>query len=183
MTKDITKRRAAVNRWASRNREYLRQKARAYRDENRESLRIKNVRYKRAHKKEGAAQHRAWRLKNKAHRDAYMKEWWSKNRNLKKAYDAKRRMKRRLREGQAYIGDSRVDSIIASWKSQALFNCYYCGFECYRPQLHVEHVIPISKGGTHTVANVAKACGHCNQSKRDKMPSEFYVMGQSFLNL
>lgn len=177
------KSRARVNRWASKNREYLRHKSRAYQLANKERLSIKNIQYKRAHKKEGAAQNRAWRLRNKAHRDAYMKAWWAKNRHRKKAYDIKRRVKRRLRESQSYVGDGVVNALISSWKSQSLFRCYYCGFEYSRLELHVEHVMPISRGGTHTVGNVAKSCSHCNQSKKDKLPSQFSVLGQMFLNL
>jgi 5-methylcytosine-specific restriction endonuclease McrA len=179
----IEKRRARVNSWAARNREYLRVKAHTYRQSNRGKCSIKNIQYKRTHKKEGAAQYRAWMVRNKAHRDAYMKEWWAKNRHLKKAYDTKRRVKRRLRDEQSYVGDSRVNAVIASWKKQALFHCYYCQFEYSRVELHVEHVIPVCKGGTHSVSNVAKSCAHCNQSKRDKMPSSFEVLGQRFLDL
>jgi 5-methylcytosine-specific restriction endonuclease McrA len=40
--------------------------------------------------------------------------------------------------------------------------CAYCG---ERGELHIEHVIPISQGGTHTLGNVIPACPACNFSK------------------
>ena len=33
----------------------------------------------------------------------------------------------------------------------------------------IEHVIPLSKGGTHTWDNVKLACRHCNSIKSDKI--------------
>lgn len=40
--------------------------------------------------------------------------------------------------------------------------CAYCGAE---GDLHIEHFIPISKGGTHVLGNILPACQPCNYSK------------------
>lgn len=42
--------------------------------------------------------------------------------------------------------------------------CVYCGkgFE------HLDHINPLSRGGRHTLKNLAPACARCNLSKRDK---------------
>ena len=40
--------------------------------------------------------------------------------------------------------------------------CVYCGSE---ENLQVEHLIPISKGGSNWPANLAPACESCNKSK------------------
>ena len=44
------------------------------------------------------------------------------------------------------------------------YKCAYCGdvFE------HVDHVIPLSKGGAHCLANLRPACAFCNMSKHNK---------------
>jgi 5-methylcytosine-specific restriction endonuclease McrA len=49
--------------------------------------------------------------------------------------------------------------------------CAYCGST---GDLHIEHVIPISKGGTHVLSNVVPACRACNFSKRDKDAEAWY---------
>ena len=41
--------------------------------------------------------------------------------------------------------------------------CAICGQHCTTPT--IDHVIPLSKGGTHTWGNVQLACYECNQRK------------------
>jgi 5-methylcytosine-specific restriction endonuclease McrA len=47
--------------------------------------------------------------------------------------------------------------------------CQYCGSA---KQLTIDHVIPRSKGGTHTWDNVTIACETCNHKKGDKYLNE-----------
>jgi len=49
--------------------------------------------------------------------------------------------------------------------------CAYCGA---RGDLHQEHFLPISKGGTHVLSNLLPACQACNYSKRDYDPEAWY---------
>lgn len=47
--------------------------------------------------------------------------------------------------------------------------CFYCAaaFE------HIDHFVPLSKGGEHTLENVRPSCQACNLRKSNKMPGEF----------
>ena len=47
--------------------------------------------------------------------------------------------------------------------------CQYCGST---KRLTIDHVLPRSKGGTHTWDNVAAACERCNSLKGDRTPEE-----------
>ncbi|GAP96573.1 HNH endonuclease [Leptolyngbya sp. NIES-2104] len=47
--------------------------------------------------------------------------------------------------------------------------CQYCGSTKH---LTIDHVIPRSKGGTHTWDNVVTACATCNSKKSDRFLSE-----------
>lgn len=38
---------------------------------------------------------------------------------------------------------------------------------------HIDHRIPLSRGGAHDPSNIVLACASCNLSKHDKMPWEF----------
>ncbi len=47
--------------------------------------------------------------------------------------------------------------------------CQYCGST---KRLTIDHILPRSKGGTHTWDNVAAACERCNSLKGDRTPEE-----------
>lgn len=47
--------------------------------------------------------------------------------------------------------------------------CQYCGSI---KKLTIDHVIPRSRGGTHTWDNVVTACERCNSRKGDRTPQE-----------
>jgi 5-methylcytosine-specific restriction endonuclease McrA len=43
--------------------------------------------------------------------------------------------------------------------------CRQCGST---ENLHFDHIIPVSKGGANTVANIQLLCGPCNRAKAAK---------------
>ena len=48
--------------------------------------------------------------------------------------------------------------------------CLYCG----DPYKHIDHFIPLSRGGKHVLDNLVPACAFCNSSKNNKVyPSEW----------
>lgn len=51
------------------------------------------------------------------------------------------------------------------------YTCAYCGARGVR--LECDHVIPVSRGGSHEESNLVTACFSCNRSKRDKLVKEW----------
>jgi hypothetical protein len=51
------------------------------------------------------------------------------------------------------------------------YTCQYCGE--YGKKLECDHVIPVSRGGSHQDDNLVAACFKCNRSKRDKLIEEW----------
>ncbi len=51
------------------------------------------------------------------------------------------------------------------------FCCQYCGRSPKEDgvKLVVDHIIPISKGGTNEMSNLITACGDCNRGKSDRL--------------
>ncbi len=47
--------------------------------------------------------------------------------------------------------------------------CIYCGAKAE----HMDHITPISRGGRHSVGNLAPACAKCNLSKNNKFIVEW----------
>lgn len=52
------------------------------------------------------------------------------------------------------------------------YRCAYCG-EKPDGQLDPDHVVPLSKGGPNTTANLLPACHACNSNKRDLLLNEW----------
>ena len=50
--------------------------------------------------------------------------------------------------------------------------CKYCG-SSDSESYHLDHIVPWSRGGGHTVENICVACGPCNLSKGAKTPEEW----------
>lgn len=48
--------------------------------------------------------------------------------------------------------------------------CAYCGL---RRVLTMDHVVPLSRGGRHSIGNVVAACGSCNSSKNSRLLVEW----------
>ena len=48
------------------------------------------------------------------------------------------------------------------------FSCVYCGRSAPDVVLHVDHVVPVSKGGTNEITNLVTACSDCNLGKSNR---------------
>jgi 5-methylcytosine-specific restriction endonuclease McrA len=49
------------------------------------------------------------------------------------------------------------------------YRCVYCGAAPARWYLHLDHVVPRSRGGKTHPANLVTACGPCNLAKTNHM--------------
>ena len=52
------------------------------------------------------------------------------------------------------------------------FTCQYCGESAPNVILEVDHIEPVSKGGTNDILNLVTSCFDCNRGKSDKKLSE-----------
>lgn len=50
--------------------------------------------------------------------------------------------------------------------------CWYCERKLHG-NYHIEHRIPLVRGGSNDLSNIVLACPECNMSKHDKMPHEW----------
>jgi 5-methylcytosine-specific restriction endonuclease McrA len=57
-------------------------------------------------------------------------------------------------------------------------SCFYCGGQ----SAHIDHVIPISKGGQHSIGNLVAACAFCNISKNDRFIME-WKMSEAYVRI
>lgn len=107
----------------------------------------------------------------------HVAEWWSslcgqcsaeRDKHLKKRSGHKARCRQHGAEYQSGIKLCRIIKRDGN-------KCHYCGVRTTRSihnadtQAEIDHVIPISKGGGHVMANVVVACRKCNNKKSDKI--------------
>lgn len=53
------------------------------------------------------------------------------------------------------------------------YTCQYCGAKAPRVELHIDHIVPVSKGGTSDMSNLVTACVKCNLGKSDLDTTRF----------
>lgn len=75
------------------------------------------------------------------------------------------------------IGERVRDKTRCQLKSlRAETHCAYCQ-QPLDDDAHLDHVMPLSKGGTHSADNLVMACGPCNRAKRDTLPLQWMLRG------
>lgn len=62
------------------------------------------------------------------------------------------------------------------WKNKiANAECYYCHKKLLPREATMDHIVPISRGGSSVKGNVVVACKQCNTSKKDQVAVEWEV--------
>lgn len=128
-------------------------------------------------------QHRYWREHPEAKKE-HMRRWhkscwWLKYQTkpelrLYTRQKSKRR-KAQMRDSVAiHVTGNQIRVRFAQFDNR----CAYCGVN---GDLHIEHVIPISKGGPHAIGNIIPACKDCNYSKSVHDVESWY-RAQPFFN-
>lgn len=59
--------------------------------------------------------------------------------------------------------------------------CAYCGQHRNIKYMTVDHIIPLSKGGTESLKNLQCTCKKCNGLKEDMLPHEFTLFIRKIL--
>jgi 5-methylcytosine-specific restriction endonuclease McrA len=133
--------------WREANPEY----ARKWREANPEKVRERNRKYREENRQRYIEHARAWR-----------------EANPEKVRAAK--VRRRARKRNA-TGSFTAEDIKAIYKSQE-GRCWWCQCEV-GDTYHIDHIIPLARGGSNAANNLVIACPTCNLQKGAKMPHEF----------
>lgn len=150
------------------NRDDYLEKVRIYRAENKEAIKERAKVYYEKNKDKINESARKYRLKNKEKLSKYYKKYCQENPD----YSNEKWHKRR-----ALIRNSKVGRMPKGYR-KIIFNntngkCWWCGKQLDESDWHLDHLIPLKKGGSHTMDNLVPSCPACNLSKNDKLPHEF----------
>jgi 5-methylcytosine-specific restriction enzyme A len=68
------------------------------------------------------------------------------------------------------------------WKRRtAKGKCHYCGSPTLPQELTMDHIVPISRGGKSSRANVVPCCKTCNHTKKQLLPMEWEQYLKQFI--
>lgn len=121
------------------------------------------------------AKNREWREQNLERHRELCRQWARENPDAMRAIVAKRRAIRNAADG-LYTADD-----VASMLMDQGCKCALCQSQIGGElRFHVDHVIPLSRGGSNWPSNLQLLCVPCNLSKADKTPEEYaaYKDGQ-----
>jgi hypothetical protein len=93
------------------------------------------------------------------------RQFWRDNVEKRKEKEHRRRT-RKLAGGHFTAADVRLQ--METQKRR----CWWCGGRI-KGTYHIDHRIPLSKGGSNDAGNICISCPTCNLTKSDKMPWEF----------
>lgn len=85
------------------------------------------------------------------------------------------KLKRRALEmsiNGAHSADDIRALIAGQTDKRGVLRCWHCGKPC-ADKYHIDHFVPLAKGGTNDAGNLRISCPLCNQRKAAKMPAEF----------
>lgn len=149
--------RLASARWRSKNPNYSKE----YLERNRERKR---------------AYHKAWLKKNPSKTSEYQKTYRHKNPEAVAAATAKYLAKnpeliRNKSAKRRALKKQNGCYLVTAKELKRLYAmpCFYCGATAK----HLDHVVPISRGGSHSIGNLVPACASCNLLKSDKTITEW----------
>jgi len=63
------------------------------------------------------------------------------------------------------------------------YACKYCGCDSTEHRLEVDHIIPVSKGGTNDIENLVTSCQPCNLGKGARTPNQAVITEEHKLML
>lgn len=133
-----------------------------YYEKNKHELLLKKRNYYVANRDKITAKNRAWARNNRQKLNCYYRKYALDRPDVIR----KKRIKRRLKmmtNGIFFVSKKEIKNLLSQ-------PCVYCK-SC--KNITIDHVIPIARGGRHSVGNLMPLCLSCNASKQDKTFMEF----------
>lgn len=145
-------------RWRQANLEHARRKSRQWTRDNPDRCRENHAEWRKDNRGRIRDYDRRWRDLNRDSYSAYQKAY--RKRNPQAALNAASRRRARLAEFAAITKQE--------WRalmSEYGWRCFYCDRVLVRALRTMDHLIPLSRGGRHHVANLMPCCRACNREK------------------
>ncbi len=158
----------ATRRWRAANPERAKEWSRQYRERNAEDLKRKQAEWRASHWEHRADYQREW----DAQHPGYDREWRAAHPSISEGY----KRTRRERFKAAFV--KRVRKAVIYQRDQGL--CQICGSAVPPDDVHLDHIVPLCRGGTHEPDNVQLVHWRCNRAKGRYLMEEFRELHPNF---
>jgi 5-methylcytosine-specific restriction endonuclease McrA len=163
--------------WKIQNKQKVKEQAQEYRKDNADRLRVYDREWKRKHstvlnaktnarRKADPERHRAYRLaayNRNPQKYSRLSVLYSRNHPDKTKAICQKYRAKKAGNGGSFTGQEWADL-----KALYNFSCLRCGKREPEITLTADHILPVSKGGSSDIANIAPLCRSCNSSKGAK---------------
>jgi 5-methylcytosine-specific restriction endonuclease McrA/uncharacterized protein (UPF0212 family) len=173
---------ASIAAWRTANKEIIDIKSRAWLDANRDKYDKYQTLYRAENREKEAARSAAWYAANKERRNQLTAAWAAAN------PDARRIHKHNRRARESQNGGALSKGITEKLFKLQQGKCACCGESLFTlpsgkvdgKKVHLDHIMPLSKGGTNTDQNMQLLTSTCNLEKHKKDPIDF-MQSRGFL--
>lgn len=172
--KDPEKKLECDHRYREKNHDEILARHQVYNKTNREKVNEQNHAWRVAHPDKNSRHHTKYRS---IHHEAILEraqKWREINIDKAREYTRKRNHVYRARK-KGNGGSFTFEELNARFEEQEGF-CFYCGellYKSFDRNIHIEHKIPIVRGGPNNISNIVLSCAKCNYSKHTKTADEF----------
>ena len=154
--------------WHARNLDRNRARGAAWREENIEKIRESQRAYEKINGEKRREKCRAYHEKNRDDLLEKKREWRKRNIERVRAYCRNRHARK------AGANGSHTPLDIAELMKEQKGKCACCRKKITVKTRHVDHIIPLSKGGSNLRSNLQMLCPKCNLQKHASLPEVFF---------
>lgn len=142
-----------------------------WRENNREKARASTKRWESEHKEHCARKNREWWTANPEKRHEYNQRFRTENPEKIRRWEKNNTYRRRALKKEAAGSFTYEEFLVLC--NETGWICSYCGCQLDSETATADHMIPLSRGGSNDIGNIAPACVSCNCRKKDKTPEEY----------
>lgn len=152
--------------WNAENPDRHKEHVRKFHSENRQLLNDRRTEKRRSDPETANQKIRAYRSTRREHFSETSREWRMRNPELVRVIDRNKKIRRKGAEGKHTIAD--IERLLNAQR----YKCAECQ-KSVEDDYHVDHIYPLSKGGTNWPSNLQILCPACNMEKHATDPFVF----------